>query len=87
MSLVEPRPEIEYFVKRSIVKIPLYEAVFALKPGLTGWAQAKFRYTTSVKDYHEKFRYDLYYLKHVSFILDVLIILKTVRIVSLGLGR
>jgi len=87
MSLVGPRPEIEYFVKRSIEKIPMYEAVFAIKPGLTGWAQVKFRYTTSIKDYHEKFRYNLYYLKHISFIMDVLIIFKTIRIVLLGLGK
>ncbi len=87
MSLVGPRPEIDYFVKRSINKIPMYEAVFAIKPGLTGWAQVKFRYTISVKDYHEKFRYNLYYLKHMSFMLDVLIIFKTIRIVLLGLGR
>lgn len=87
MSLVGPRPEIEYFVKRSIAKIPMYEAVFAVKPGLTGWAQVKFRYTTSVKDYHEKFRFNLYYLKHVSFVLDLLIIFKTIRIVMLGLGQ
>jgi len=87
MSLVGPRPEIEYFVKRSMEKIPMYEAVFALKPGLTGWAQVKFRYTTSVKDYHEKFRYNLYYLKHMSFMLDVLIIFKTIRIVLLGQGK
>ncbi len=87
MSLVGPRPEIDYFVKRSMAKIPMYEAVFTLKPGLTGWAQVKFRYTTSVKDYHEKFRYNLYYLKHLSFMLDVLIIFKTIRIVLLGLGK
>ncbi len=87
MSLVGPRPEIDYFVKRSIAKIPMYEAVFSIKPGLTGWAQVKFRYTTSAKDYHEKFRYNLYYLKHLSFMLDILIVFKTIRIVLLGAGQ
>lgn len=87
MSLVGPRPEIEYFVQRSMAKIPMYEAIFALKPGLTGWAQVKFRYTTSVKDYHEKFRYNLFYLKNMSFTLDILILFKTIRIVLLGLGQ
>ena len=87
MSLVGPRPEIPFFVKRSLAKIPMYEAVFSVKPGLTGWAQVKFRYTTSVKDYHEKFRYNLFYLKNMSFTLDMLIIFRTVRVVILGSGQ
>ena len=86
MSLVGPRPEIPYFVERSLAKIPMYEAVFSVKPGLTGWAQVKFRYTTSVKDYYEKFRYNLFYLKNMSLILDFLILFKTIRIVLFGLG-
>ncbi len=87
MALVGPRPEIPFFVNRSLKKIPMYKAIFALKPGLTGWAQVKFRYTTSVKDYREKFRYNLFYLKNMSFTLDILILFKTVRIVLLGTGQ
>jgi exopolysaccharide biosynthesis polyprenyl glycosylphosphotransferase len=87
MSLVGPRPEIPYFVERSLAKIPMYEAVFSAKPGLTGWAQVKFRYTTSTKDYYEKFRYNLFYLKNMSLVLDILILFKTVRIVMFGLGK
>ncbi len=87
MSLVGPRPEIPYFVERSRKKIPFYDAVFALKPGLTGWAQVKFRYAVSVKDYDQKFRYNLYYLKNISLALDLLIILQTIRVVILGKGK
>lgn len=87
MSLVGPRPEIEYFVKRSRKLIPFYETVFALKPGLTGWAQVMFRHATSTKDYEHKFRYNLFYLKNVSFALDLLILLKTIRTVVLGKGK
>ncbi len=87
MSLVGPRPEVSFFVERSLAKIPFYETVFMLRPGLTGWAQVKFRYTTTVKDYHEKFSYNLYYLKHISFVTDVLILMKTVRIILFGLGE
>jgi exopolysaccharide biosynthesis polyprenyl glycosylphosphotransferase len=87
MSLIGPRPEIPYFVERCRKRIPFYDAVFAVKPGLTGWAQVKFRYTTSVKDYEQKFRYNLYYLKNFSLSLDLLIILKTIRVVVLGKGK
>jgi len=84
MSLIGPRPEIPYFVERSRKLIPFYDIVFSVRPGLTGWAQVKFRYATSVKDYNKKFRYNLYYLKNVSLLLDVLILLRTVRTVLLG---
>lgn len=87
MSLIGPRPEIEYFVERSRQKIPFYDAVFALKPGLTGWAQVKFRHVTSMKDYEQKFRYNLFYLKNLSLTLDLVIILKTIRVVLLGKGK
>jgi exopolysaccharide biosynthesis polyprenyl glycosylphosphotransferase len=87
MSLVGPRPEIAYFVDRCRKKIPFFDAVFSLKPGLTGWAQVKFRYTVSVKDYNKKFRYNLYYLKNISLTLDLLILLRTIRVILLGKGR
>jgi exopolysaccharide biosynthesis polyprenyl glycosylphosphotransferase len=86
MSLIGPRPEIPYFANRCRRKIPFYDLIFALSPGITGWAQVKFRYTTSVKDYERKFQFNLYYIKNVSFPLDLLIILKTIRVVLLGKG-
>ena len=87
MSLVGPRPEIPYFVERCRKKIPFYDMVFAVKPGITGWAQVRFHYTTSQKDYEKKFRYNLYYLKNISLPLDLLILLQTVRIVLFGMGK
>lgn len=87
MSLVGPRPEIPYFVERCQKNIPFYDAVFTVRPGLTGWAQIMFRYTTSAKDYDQKFRYNLYYLKNISLALDLLIIFKTIRTVLLGSGQ
>lgn len=87
MSLIGPRPEIPYFVARSRKRIPLYDAVFTVKPGLTGWAQVKFRHVTSAKDYDRKFRYNLFYLKNVSPALDLMILLKTIRVVLLGDGK
>lgn len=87
MSLIGPRPEIPYFVSRSRKRIPFYDTVFAVKPGLTGWAQVKFRHATSIKDYNQKFRYNLYYLKNISLSLDLVILLKTIRVVLLGSGK
>ncbi len=87
MSLIGPRPEIPYFVQRCRKKIPFFDMVFALPPGITGWAQTRFRYTTSVKDYERKFRFNLYYIKNVCLTLDLLIILKTIRIVLSGKGE
>lgn len=87
MSLIGPRPEIEYFVERCRKMIPFYDAVFTVRPGITGWAQVKFLHTTELKDYPRKFCYNLFYLKNLSFSLDFLIVLKTVRVVLLGRGK
>jgi lipopolysaccharide/colanic/teichoic acid biosynthesis glycosyltransferase len=87
MSLIGPRPEIPFFVSRCRNEIPFYDLVFSLRPGITGWAQVKFRYTTTAKDYERKFQFNLYYIKNVSFALDLLTILKTIRVILLGKGE
>lgn len=87
MSLVGPRPEIPFFAEECQKWIPFYNVVFAVKPGLTGWAQVKFKYTISEQDYEQKFCYNLYYLKNVSPALDLIIFLKTIRIILLGRGQ
>ncbi|MDP3921736.1 MAG: sugar transferase [Candidatus Omnitrophota bacterium] len=87
MSLIGPRPEIPYFVRRCRLKIPFYDAVFSVKPGLTGWAQIRFHHSTTIKEYDQKFRYNLYYLKNISLTLDLMIVLKTIRVVLLGKGK
>jgi len=87
MSLVGPRPEILFFAEECRKWIPFYNVVFATKPGLTGWAQVKFKYTTSEQDYERKFCYNLYYLKNISAALDLIVLLKTIRIIFLGRGQ
>ena len=87
MSLIGPRPEIEYFVQKCRGIIPYYDAVFTVRPGITGWAQVKFLHTTEIKDYPRKFCYNLFYLKNLSLQLDLLIVLKTIRVVLLGRGK
>lgn len=80
ISLVGPRPERPEFVARLEKEIPYYHIRHFIKPGFTGWAQIKFRYARSVMDSLEKFQYDLYYLKNRSFLLDLLILLKTFQL-------
>jgi len=87
MSLVGPRPEREFFVRKLIEKIPFYSLRFSVKPGLTGWAQINYRYGASEQDALEKLQYELYYIKNMSLSLDFRILLKTIRIVLFGMGR
>lgn len=87
MSIVGPRPEVPYFVERSRKKIPFYDTIFAVKPGLSGWAQINLPHVTSIKDYDRKFRYNLFYLKNLSLTLDLIILIRTIRVVLLGKGK
>jgi sugar transferase (PEP-CTERM system associated) len=86
MSFVGPRPEREVFIKELIKQIPYYDARLTVKPGVTGWAQINYSYGASVEDAVEKLNYDLFYIKNMSFFMDILIILRTVKIVLFGRG-
>ncbi len=77
ISLVGPRPERPEFVTQLEKEIPHYSIRHIIKPGFTGWAQIKFHYARTLMDSHEKFQYDLYYLKNRSLLLDLVILLKT----------
>ena len=81
MSLVGPRPERPEFVAELEGRIPFYRARLLVKPGITGWAQIKFRYGSSTDDALVKLQYDLYYVKHRSLVLDALILAKTIGVV------
>ena len=86
MSLVGPRPERPEFVEELTREIPFYGQRHAVKPGLTGWAQVKFSYGASVADTMEKLQYDLFYIKNLSILLDLVIIFSTVKTVILRRG-
>jgi exopolysaccharide biosynthesis polyprenyl glycosylphosphotransferase len=86
MSLIGPRPERPEFVNALSLMIPYYRARHAVKPGITGWAQVKFGYGSTHEDSRIKLEHDLYYVKHASPILDLLIILKTLPVMILGKG-
>ena len=87
MGFVGPRPERPEFVQSLIKNIPYYNERHNVKPGLTGWAQLKYPYGATEADSLEKLKYDLYYIKHRSFLLDLLILIRTVEIVLFGKGR
>lgn len=87
MGFVGPRPERPEFVQSLIKNIPYYNERHNVKPGLTGWAQLNYPYGATEADSLEKLKYDLYYIKHRSFLLDLLILIRTVEIVLFGKGR
>jgi exopolysaccharide biosynthesis polyprenyl glycosylphosphotransferase len=87
MSFIGPRPERPYFVDLLKSKLRHYDLRHYVKPGITGWAQVMYRYGASVEDSHQKLQYDLYYTKNISFGLDLLILLKTMKVVFSGEGR
>jgi lipopolysaccharide/colanic/teichoic acid biosynthesis glycosyltransferase len=87
MSLIGPRPERPYFVNQLVQQYPFYRARHAVKPGLTGWAQVKYRYGASAEDSLMKLQYDLYYIKHQGASLDFEILLKTISVVLGFKGR
>lgn len=78
MSMTGPRPERAVFVEQLTRQIPFYRTRLAVKPGLTGWAQVRYRYGNTAEDALIKLQYDLYYIRHQSLALDLLIILRTV---------
>ena len=86
MSFVGPRPERPFFVEQLAAAIPYYKQRHAVKPGVTGWAQVKYRYGSSIDEAREKLRYDLYYIKHLSIFFDLTIIFDTVKVILFGKG-
>lgn len=79
MSLVGPRPERAFFVDQLSHSIPFYRTRNVIKPGVTGWAQVKHGYGNTTDDALIKLQYDLYYIRHQSLLLDILILLRTAR--------
>ena len=86
MSFIGPRPERMPFVERLKETIPFYSTRHFVKPGVTGWAQVCYPYGASDEDALEKMRYDLYYIKNYSIMLDFRIIIDTIRVVLTGFG-
>ncbi len=86
MSLIGPRPERPHFVEQLAEIIPSFDQRTSVLPGITGWAQVNYPYGASVEDARRKLSYDLYYVRHRSLMLDLRILLATVRVVMLCTG-
>jgi lipopolysaccharide/colanic/teichoic acid biosynthesis glycosyltransferase len=86
MSLVGPRPERPEFVRMLGEQIPYYNERHTVRPGLTGWAQIKYQYGSSVDDAKTKLEYELFYIKHLSLFLDMAIVFRTIQVVLFARG-
>jgi lipopolysaccharide/colanic/teichoic acid biosynthesis glycosyltransferase len=82
MSFIGPRPERPFFVDQLKQQIPYYDMRHRVRPGITGWAQVNYPYGASIEDAKQKLSYDLYYLKNNDLLLDLAILVQTVRVVS-----
>jgi lipopolysaccharide/colanic/teichoic acid biosynthesis glycosyltransferase len=87
MSIIGPRPERTVFVNELSKKIPFYEVRHLVKPGVTGWAQVNADYGSTDADALRKLQFDLYYIKHRSFFLDISIIVKTLSTIIFYRGQ
>ena len=86
MSFIGPRPERPEFVQNLNKDIPFYSLRHTVKPGITGWAQINYRYGASAEDAFEKLQYDLFYIKNLNLMLDLQILLKTIKVIMFGSG-
>ena len=87
MSFIGPRPEWPEFIETLKRDIPYYDLRHMIKPGITGWAQVKYGYGDSEEDAAEKLQYDLFYIKNYSLILDISILVRSIKVILFGTGR
>jgi len=86
MAFVGPRPERPHFVAQLAQQIPFYEQRHLIAPGLTGWAQIKYPYGSSIEDARHKLEYDLFYIKNHTLLFDIIILFETFKIILFGRG-
>jgi len=86
MSFVGPRPERPEFVEWLTNEIPYYDLRHMIRPGITGWAQVRYKYGASLEETRRKLEYDLYYVKHLSIGLDLLILFETIKTILMQRG-
>jgi lipopolysaccharide/colanic/teichoic acid biosynthesis glycosyltransferase len=86
MSLVGPRPERSHFYHVLAQNIPFFPLRYSVRPGITGWAQVKYQYGASLEESKTKLEYDFFYIKHMSFVLDLAILFETAKVMFCGRG-
>jgi lipopolysaccharide/colanic/teichoic acid biosynthesis glycosyltransferase len=86
MSFVGPRPERPHFVNALRQVIPLFDERHSVRPGITGWAQIRCGYGSSIEDAEQKLQFDLYYIKHMSLAFDLAIVIDTLKVMVIGRG-
>lgn len=87
MSLVGPRPERPFYINQIVQKAPHYQYLLSVKPGLSSWGMVQFGYASSVEEMIERMQYDLMYVENASILLDLKIMLHTLRIILMGQGK
>ena len=86
MSIVGPRPERPYYEEQIAQKVPYYGIVHKVKPGITSWGMVKYGYATDVDKMVERLQYDIIYLENISLLVDLKILIYTVKTVVSGRG-
>jgi sugar transferase (PEP-CTERM system associated) len=86
MSLIGPRPERPYFCQLLAEKIPFFSLRHSVRPGITGWAQVRYEYGSSIEEAQTKLEYDIFYVKHLSLMLDLAIVFETIKVMLQGRG-
>jgi lipopolysaccharide/colanic/teichoic acid biosynthesis glycosyltransferase len=86
MSIVGPRPERPEFVSMLEEKIAFYGLRHSVRPGITGWAQVKYQYGSSIEETETKLEHDLFYIKHLSITLDLAVLFETAKVMLSGRG-
>ncbi len=87
MSFVGPRPERQFFIDKIMEKAPHYVHLLKVRPGITSWGQVKFGYAENVPQMIERLKYDIIYIENMSLIVDIKILIYTIKIVVQGAGK